>query len=260
MRSIAFVIGSLVVVGAAAQQISINRPVVLTGAATEQRQVLGLAPSMGPWDLQSGAVEQDGSHRYGTTTGQAVWQTEIAGLAGAPTLGTHLLLLPTAAPIGDAQLVVNGHGPYPLTLGGDSAFSENDWRADMVLSLVFDGTGFQVMNGSVHTPRECPDGMIAVNEHFCIDLQEHPIGVPFLDACLACGEEGKRVCGWSEFYIACINRAAIGVPDMIGDREWTGDTANFGARVVDARTSCNGAVGAGNINTNNFRFHCCLSR
>ncbi len=239
-------------------QVRVDRPIVLTGTDDGARQVLGLPSASSPWHLLDAATEQDGTHRFVAMDEGPSWSVEVAGLAGPPVAGTALMLAPGSLPKGPLFLTVNGAGPFALTWGGHTPFHGADANGAAILSLVFDGEGFQVLNGQLHQRRECPDDMVAVNDHYCIDLLEHDL-TDWYTAAMTCAQENKRLCSWGEFYVACVNSAELGVPDLSGNGEWTNSSANFTPAFRIVGPAC-GTVGVGLPDGPPRAYHCCLDR
>ncbi|MCW5898864.1 MAG: hypothetical protein KIT10_06305 [Flavobacteriales bacterium] len=260
MRTIGHILlaAGLLGCGTACAQVRVDRAVTLTGTLTEDRQVLGLPASTSPWRVLSAATEQDGTHRFADPVAGAVWQAEVPSLPEGPVVGTQLIIRAPGPLKTQVQLQVNGLGPFPLTLQGQVPFTGEALSEGEPLSLVFDGTGFQVLNGTLRTLRACPDDMVAVNDAYCIDQVQHATAF-WYDAVLACASEGKRLCSWGEFYVACTYREELGVPDLFGDSEWTNNTANFSNVVRVVGAFCQGA-GAATTTSTPRAYHCCLTR
>lgn len=251
-------ITALGLVNAASAQVYIDQRSILVGDTQSDRQVLGIAPGTEPTEALSAYTEQAGLHRFAMVDPGAIWSVQLPALATAPQSGTHILLITPAPVPGDLSLSVNGSSPYAITRYGTDPINAMEIPEGEVLSLVFDGVGFQIMNGAVQDRLDCPSGMVAASTEFCIDLSEHP-AMNFYNAALTCIQEGKRLCSWGEYYTACINGSALGIPDLEGNGEWTNNTANYGNVVRVVGSSCSGA-GAGVADVTPRAFHCCASR
>jgi hypothetical protein len=240
-------------------QVHVDRPIHLQGPEAGDRQVLGLPATIAPTAALSAALEQSGAHRHVQVDGAAVWSVSVPGLSDAPVAGTQLIITLGAPAANTDALLVNDHGPYPITLGDDGPLPALPTGA--VLSLVFDGDRFHVMNGTVRQPRSCPENTVAVDDMFCIAPNEHPQGATGLfPAIMACHEAGMRLCSWGEWLMACQQREALGLNAMTGNWEWTDDMANedLGARMV-GQFNCTSAS-AGHVLNQNRPFRCCYSR
>jgi hypothetical protein len=240
-----------------AAQVSVDRPVLLTGAAGSDRQVLGLRDAQIANDALNAASDQAG--RAHGTAATAPWSFETPYLTGAPTPGTELRAASPAPQPGNAVLMLNGQGPYAVLLAPGMPLAGNLLPQGTMLSLVFDGTAFQVMDGASHARRSCPEGLVAAGSQYCIEPTEGAAS-DFYEASVDCVQRGLRLCTWGEWMQACIDRASLGLVNMIGNWEWTNNTANedLGVRGV-GNTSCTG-VGVFNSTTTTLTHRCCYSR
>ena len=242
----------------AVAQVRVDRPIVLDGPTDADRQVMGLAPWSAPGELLNAAGEQAGTHRFATAVPGAVWTVQLPALADAPQAGTHLRSpsRPTRAP---RPAFRERPWPYAMLLPDGTAPDSTLLLEGTLLSLVFDGTDFQVMNGPVHARRNCPDDMQAVTESYCIDRNEQAV-LNFYDAAMACGVQGRRLCSWGEFHAACEDRVALGLNGMVNNWEWTNSSAdsNFNVRTAGLNDCQANQRINGLSNTRNFR--CCLTR
>jgi hypothetical protein len=130
-----------------------------------------------------------------------------------------------------------------------------------LLSLVFDGAQFQVMNGLASLRRECPTGMVAVNDQFCVEPDERA-AADFFNSNLACAQVDRRLCTWAELYVACTAAAQLGLSNMTNDWEWSNNTANEdgGVRVALLSTCAAAGVRDGFDTSIPVRSRCCYSR
>ena len=244
---------------AAQAQVHIDRPVILTGPISGDRQVFGLPESSVAGDLVSTSALQKGSGRSVAVPPGAVWAVDLNGDA-APLPGMHIVVNAPAPTAGQILITFNGHGPFTLENNVAESVTGPSIPEGTALSLVFDGEAFQVMNGAVRIRRTCPEGAYGVNEELCVERIEHPAS-DFFEAVLTCGDLGMRLCTWGEFIVFCQASAAGEIQAASNNWEWTGDASNENgcARVVGA-SSC---LSAGNgLVTNSIAraFHCCYSR
>ena len=241
-------------------QVRVDRSIELNGATDADRQVIGLAPPGAPGALQTAGMEQANSHRTATPTAGPVWSVSLPLLSGPPVAGTHIVVKTPAPTNGPVSILLNGNGPYAVVANVTEAVMGGSISEGTMLSLVHDGTAFQLMNGSGYARRPCPSGTSAVNEQFCIELIEHASS-DFYQAILTCGASGMRLCSWGEFSVACLNAASNGALNMTNNWEWCGDFSNenSSARVA----GMNACMASGNsiiVQSIPRNFHCCWSR
>ncbi len=251
----------VVLAAGSSAQVRINKPLVLTGAGEADRQVTGLAPSTLPGAAQSAQVEQAGAFRYADAQAGTSWQVNVPSLNGAPGAGTQLMVgIPATPGNGALQLAVNGQGPYTvLDAPGTPLLAENT-AALKILSLVFDGTAFHLLNGATQRRRDCPSGTVTVNEQYCIEPLERDT-TDWYEAARTCIAANLRLCSWGEWHNACNIAATLGLTNMVGDWEWTDDSANEDevVRTVGAG-SCTQATTWYATGNAERRFRCCYSR
>jgi hypothetical protein len=239
-------------------QVKVDQPVQLTGNEPAQQQVLGLDPALEPSDALDAATDQRGAaHWAGDATG-AAWVLSLDAISGPPSAGFAMVVRTAVPQSGNVTLSVNGHGPYPVVIAPGEPLNGDALPVGTMLSLVFDGAAFQATNGVTHALRPCPEGMVQVGAHFCMEPDERPEGTWF-QAAMNCANAGLRLCTWSEWQQACLRRVDLGLNTMISNWEWVNNTANEdgSARVV-GNTSCSNA-GTFYV-TNSAATRCCYSR
>lgn len=242
-------------------QVLIDKSLVLEGATDTERQVTGLPNSLAPTSVLTAGAEQSGAHRIGGDVGGsgAQWQTALPSLTGALVPGTNLSIQTPAASTGAVQLQVNDQGLYPVVLEPGSPLMGDAYPIGTMLSLVFDGDQFQVMNGRATARRECPSDMASASTQFCIERNERP-SAQFWDAMITCATAGRRLCTWGELYTACIAAAPLGLNNMTGNWEWSNNAANQDTWVrVALRASCTEAGTRQPTDTPTYS-RCCISR
>ena len=241
-------------------QVTIDRPIVLTGTIETQRQVLGLPPLLTGTAANTAEVEQKGIHRYAVAVGGTVWQVDLPALAGAPAAGTQIMLSTVDnASMGPVQLLVNGLGPYDIIWFPGAPLLQEDVPAIPVLSLVFDGTAFQVLNGKPRSRRECPAGTVAVNEQFCMEIAERDT-TSWFTAAQTCIAASMRLCTWGEWHNGCNKATQLGIQNTVGNWEWTNDTANEDCCVRIIGFSSCAQSGTWGVNNTPQYFRCCFTR
>jgi hypothetical protein len=243
-------------------QVRVNAAIQLEGSSEEQRQVLGLPGTNEAGELLSTGLEQSGAHRLALPDAGPVWTAELPGLSGTLLPGTSIVVNAPQPSAGSPALLVNGQGPFPLITDTDGSIAGEDIPVGTMLSLVFDGDAFQVLNGVVHTRRPCPAGTVPVNEHFCMQTEENSPSATYFDAVLICDTMGLRLCSWAEFVVACEKREELDIPDLVGNWEWTRTTAgsNNVLRMVGSNNCASASTASANPGNLLRRWHCCASR
>ena len=209
---------------ASMSQVHVDHAIELTGNGTADRQVLGLPGSTEPNAVLTAGTEQRGDARTAIVVAGTTWNIELPGLGTTPAIGTHVVVkAPTPTP-GPIALSLNGAALIPLRKGvlvvDGSSVAEGE-----MLSLVFTGNVFQLINGRSDLRRNCPSGMVAVNEQYCIEPTERPAS-DFFGSGLSCAIVDRRLCTWGEWYAACQQATALGLVGMTNNYEWTNNTSN----------------------------------
>ena len=240
-------------------QVRIDHPVELIGTGTTDRQVLGLPGSTEPNAVLTAGTEQRGDARTAIVVAGTNWNLELPGLGTTPAIGTHVVIkapIPTPGPI---ALSLNGVALFPLRKGAFVIDGSSVAEGEM-LSLVFTGNEFQLINGRSDLRRDCPSGMVAVNAQYCIEPTERPSS-DFFQAGLSCASQDRRLCTWGEWYAACQQATALGLVGMINNYEWTNNTSNENNSVrITGQDLCE-SVGNGLATGSTARpARCCYTR
>ncbi len=240
-------------------QLRIDKPVLLTGSATADRQVTGLTPYTAPGDALIASEEQSGTLRFVDDVQGNNWQVSLNSLDVALQPGTQLVIVPPSIANGAITVQVGSDGPYSLEWKQGVAVLGQDIPSGMIISAVFDGNAFQVLNGRVHRSKDCISGMVPVSTQFCVDTLQRTT-TDFFVASLTCAAENKRLCTWGEAVSACTNGAQLGILSPSTDYEWVDDTAN---ELLNARVfryiQCDGAS-TRNSTTSTAPYRCCYTR
>jgi hypothetical protein len=223
-------------------QVLIDRPIELVGGDPAQRQVLGLPPDTSAHAVMSATTEQSGLHRTAAVSlSGTTWQVTLGSITGGLTAGTSLMVTTPDPLAGPVELAVNGLPAVPVLMAPGTPLMGDTYPQSTMLAVVYDGTAFQVMNGRVNARRPCPTGMIAVNGEYCIEPNERP-ATNFFQAALACMSEDRRLCSWGELVAACLSASTLGLNNMVGNWEWTRDSANEDGSVrMVLQSSCQAA-------------------
>lgn len=238
-------------------QVAVDRPVVLTGPTSADRQVTGLAAPASAGDaMQAGALQRGDFH-----FGQVVGANWVIDLQPAPTTllaGTRLTLLCQDGNTGPVTITVNGSAPLAVVKDGGAPLDAGDVKAGAIVELLYDGTAFQLTSGRGPTVRDCPSGFVGVNQRYCIQAVQHDT-LRFDLAAQYCASLDARICSWGEWYTACAKAGTLGITDLIGDWEWTNDAGNADgyARMVGFGLCEQSAVRSVALS---LPFRCCLRR
>lgn len=240
-------------------QLDMNMPLELTGSTQQQRQLMGLPADAMPTSALSAKQDLGNTHRSAVAVGNETWVVSLESLSGAPSAGTHIVITaPNAVSADSVALMVNEAGPYPVMIRPGRPLSGTDLSDGELLSLVFDGSTFQRMNGINHRRRECPAGLVAVNDQYCIEPDERTME-SFYDAARICTEAGLRLCTWAEWHSACLLSSGLNLQNMTGNWEYTDDTANEDGTVRVTGVTCTQAT-TWLISNGSQAFRCCYTR
>lgn len=247
-------------VGTMSGQVTIDNSIELIAPDDAQRQVLGIPALVEPSAVQSAQQEQSNAHRTATAAVEAaVWVIGLSGLDTAPMPGTHLVVIaPEQSQPGEVLLQVNQHGPFVVVHRVGEPLVGEEVTPGAPLSLLFDGTRFHSLGGTVHRRRACPTGMVGVTEQFCTEIDERAPAT-FFEAARTCTEAGMRLCTWGEWFNACQLRVALGLQNMTDNWEFTDDTANEDNTVRFVGPSCTNA-GTFLVSNGPQAYRCCLSK
>jgi hypothetical protein len=169
-----------------------------------------------------------------------------------------LVTVPDAAS-GNVTLALNGTAPAWVMSEGDTLDAGSIPEGTM-LSLVFDGTYYHLLNGTQDRRRSCPTGMVAISEQVCIEVNERP-AVDLYTAFVTCAAESKRVCSWSEFHVACRARIELALQNMLNGWEWTNNACNEDNTVrIVGMTTCETASTRPATTGPAAAFRCCYTR
>ena len=152
-------------------QVLVDGPILLTGPNDAAKQVTGIPVSTAPADILSAGAVQAGVVRTSPAVTGNSWLIDLPAMGTAPAAGTHLVVRAPLAAEGPVNVVLNGTEPVPVRRGSVD-LNGSDLVEGTMLSLVHDGSAYQVLNGRSDLRRECPAGMADVNGQFCIDITE----------------------------------------------------------------------------------------
>lgn len=251
---------SLLVAQVALSQVLLDKPVMLEGADDASRQVSGLRNADSAVDALNARSLQYGAYQYAEVLGGDAWQATLTPSATTLQPGMRLILRVQNGSNGAATLDVDALGAVEIKKDGDRPLEPGDVAPGETVSLVFDGTAFQLISARRLDRKPCPAGTAAVGELYCIELVEHD-STDYPAAAIQCGSQNMQLCSWAQWYVACTRATELGLQNMIGNWEWTNSPANsdIQARVVGQSTCTQAATTNGWDLTNRF-FHCCFRR
>jgi hypothetical protein len=237
----------------------VDGSIQLTGSSESMRQVTGLAAPFGNMDalpvfsLRAGVL----------MTAAAVddqWVVELPTSMLPLQPGTALSVIAPEPIAGPVLMAVNDGSSYPLRYASTVDLMGTSISPGTILSLVFDGSVFQVTSRPSYERADCPTGTVPVGEHYCMDTMLTGPATDLFLAARACGDRGMRLCTWAEFIAGCDRRLELGI-SVLGEYEWVNSTCNEDgfARVAGltscASTGCTAATGG-----TPRPFRCCTER
>lgn len=136
---------------------------------------------------------------------------------------TGLVLFVVANQTNASKLVLKlNSNYYPVVKNNSFQVEKGEVIANKIMLLAFDGTKFIYLNA---TRGNCPTGYSKVNDQYCIQKTERQGS--FWTAMSNCASEGSKLCSWSEWYYACLNRSALGLTQMTNlNWEWINQSQN----------------------------------
>lgn len=241
-------------------QMRVDKPIVLNGATTTDRQVTGLHDATATDDALNARILQQGLYHYAAITGTSAWQAAPQPVITQINSGLCLLLHSANTNSGPVTLSVNGSAPWPVVKNGSSPLDSADVAAGAEVSVVFDGATFQLISARKLERKPCPSGTVQVNALYCIEIDQHDT-VDFPTASDTCGAIGMRLCTWGEWYVACTQATQLGLNNMTGDWEWSNSSANGDGIVrVMGQSNCSQAATTPGWNSIARNYRCCYRR
>lgn len=201
-------------------QLEVPTKVILDGATSDKRQVLGLAlPSSGTSGATMASDRTDAT-TFSTATGNNALAVTLAPAPTSLLPGMRITFLPSALSTGEATLNVNGLGAIPLRKNVNAQLDSADLRPGRPVDVVFDGLVFQVTSQLYPS---CPPGYKAVGTTVCIEAVPRDSS-NWYAAVSTCVGEGKRMCGFTDWFQACLQ--ADNIFSTVASYEWVDHAAN----------------------------------
>ena len=240
-------------------QFEVDKPFVLNGTLGSDRQVSGLGQPVEENALISVSALRSGAVNYATAIGTNNLQVNIEPALGDLVAGTMLNLFITNNNSGPVSITVNSLSSVPLYKNISNDLAAFDIMTGQIISVIYDGSAFQLLSGRSIERRECPVDMAEVNDLYCIEIEERDT-LHFHNAATICGDLDRRICSWGEWHGACQDNS-ISLNNMIGNWEWTNTTSNADQSVrIVGSISCTISGNSPAQPTPARNFRCCLSR
>ncbi|QQR85772.1 MAG: hypothetical protein IPJ76_14345 [Flavobacteriales bacterium] len=221
MRSIAIIV-PLISCAVATGQLTIDKPIVLTGATTNDRRIEGLGTAHDITDLATLGDAQNGRLLFGATagTGNAV-QLTLQPPTSAYMNGLRVRWIGLVENTGAVTIDVDGLGARPLRDRAGLPLNIGALRAGQVVEVLYADSVFILTSGE---PQGCPEGYLAANANFCIMQNEGP-ELNWFEAAAYCADQGAALCTWDQFLFSC--RSLQGqMNDLFDNWEWIDDTSD----------------------------------
>lgn len=241
-------------------QVGIDRPVQLTGTAPVDRRVEGLADPVMDGDALNARTLQQGRLVSGTVQGGNTWTMSLQPAPDSLPDGTQLVVKAPAGNNGPVTLALNGGAALPVLRDSGDPLEPGDVLAGQMVALTRHGAGYLLTSGRPSAKRPCPTGFVQVTEGYCIEVVQRDTA-DFHEAAVTCGALGGRMCTWGEWYVACTRASQLGIGDLVGDWEWTNNSANGDGLVrVVGEFSCTAAATSQGWDLLPRNFRCCFRR
>jgi VCBS repeat-containing protein len=243
-----------------AGQVLVDKPIILEGPTQAERRVVDISDAGSATDALNARSLQFGAYGHAAVSGGSAWQASLSPAVSALTAGLRFTLHVQDGNTGPVTLTVDGLGPVDVLKDGDLPLAAGDVGPGERVSVVYDGTAFQLISARRIDRKPCPSGTLAVGELFCIELQEHD-STDFATAAIACGSQNMQLCTWGQWYVACNRATELGLQNMVGNWEWTNSPANSDGQVrVVGEASCTQAAVTNGWDVESRFFHCCFRR
>ena len=201
-------------------QLEVPAKVILDGATSDQRQVLGLALPQTGTSGANMASDRTSATTFASATGINALAITLVPAPASLVPGMRVTFLPSAMSTGGATLNVNGLGATPLRKNVNAPLDSADLRPGRPVDVVFDGLVFQVTS---QLYPGCPSGYKAVGTKVCIEANPRD-STNWYAAVSTCVGEGKRMCGFTDWFQACLQ--ADNIFSTVSSYEWVDHAAN----------------------------------
>jgi hypothetical protein len=233
-------------------QIFIDKPIVLEGNQTTDRQIENLSEPTSLNNISTAASIQKNSGRFGLAVGIDSLTILISSGIQFYSPGNIIYFQASSNNTGPAKLSVNSLPFFPLKVYGSEELKSNQLKPGQIYCAIFSGAEFQLLSD---ISRGCRTDFVEVNSTYCIEKNERT-AIDLWQAMQICNNNNARLCKWGEWYYAC-QKGGIGVTNMANNYEWTDDAANSTVRVA-GNGSCTALVDSSPTLTRPYR--CCYSK
>ena len=205
---------------AGSAQWQVPTSIVLDGADNTDRQVTGLGAPEGGDHGVAVSADRATTTNYATALGTNTLNVTLSPVPGTYTSGMRITFTPSSVNTGDVSLNANGLGDVPLRKNINAPLDSGDLRPGVPMQVLYDGAVFQVTS---QVYPGCPAGYKPVGVSSCIEEVSHD-PVNWYTAVLACSDQGKRLCGFTEWIQACLQ--SDNIFGSIVDYEWIDEASN----------------------------------
>jgi hypothetical protein len=137
---------SMLLAAGASAQVQINKQIQMTGTATFDKRITGLGSVQDTTDAVSAGAIQKGTLTYATATGiSGAYAVFLPVAPAAYTAGMTITFKANATNIGASSINVNALGTRPIFKNGGTQLAANDIAANQIVTVVNDGTNFQLI-------------------------------------------------------------------------------------------------------------------
>jgi hypothetical protein len=158
MKSFLFTL-ALIAAGAVHAQIEVDKPIELTGTGGDAR-VSGIQTISDAGDAVNASSVQQGTLLFATATFSSDDYSVTLTPAPSYSAGLTVHFLAPSPNTGAATLNVNGLGAVPVLKNFNAALSANDIKAGQVVSVIYDGSNFQMISQTGNAPAGAPAGTV----------------------------------------------------------------------------------------------------
>jgi len=133
-------------------QVEVDKPIQLTGSGSDAK-VTGIDNVSAPKDAVSAEVVQSNALSYSSAGGVAnAYTVALAPAVASYVTGQLLSFLANAQNTGISSVNVNGLGAITIKKNGDTDLVAGDIKNGQVVTVIYDGTNFQMVSQIGNAP------------------------------------------------------------------------------------------------------------